>query len=190
MVSIHHCVGMSCHVADLADNGLGIMSTTSTRIPPVNPVPLGSCVTWPRRLKSVGRYFRRTLGLTGYDDDMKAKTPEAQQILAALDDELAASAKSAGRDLVWSAKERDVLGMVGAAVDRRVELSAAYEQCESVTTKLKIATELRLLEGSISRLYRQVSTELPAPMSLTSLKAQRAVNVRWDRERMKSANAT
>lgn len=120
---------------------------------------------------------------------MKAKSAEAQQILAALDEELAASAKAAGKDLVWSAAERDVLAMIGAAVDRRVELSAAYEDCETTATKLKLATELRLLEGAISRLYRQVSTELPAPMSLTSLKAQRAVNVRWDRERMKQ-NAT
>jgi hypothetical protein len=116
---------------------------------------------------------------------MTAKTAEAQRILAALDDELAVSAKSAGRELVWPAAEKDILGMIGAAVDRRVELSAVYEACESMGTKLKLATEIRLLEQSISRLYKQISTELPAPMSVVSQKAQRAANARWTRERMR-----
>jgi hypothetical protein len=51
--------------------------------------------------------------------------------------------------------------------------------------KIKLATEIRLTEQAIARLYKQVSTDLPAPMSPTSLKAQRAANSRWDRERMK-----
>jgi hypothetical protein len=114
-----------------------------------------------------------------------AKSAEAQQLLVALDAELAAAGKATGRDLVWSAAERDVIGMIAAQIDRRVELSAAYEACESVATRLKIASEIRLLEGAISRLYRQVSTDIPAPMSVTSLKAQRAVRARWDRERMR-----
>jgi hypothetical protein len=115
---------------------------------------------------------------------IKAKTTEAQRILSALNKELEASAKGTGRDLVWSAAEADVLGMICAAVDRRVELSTAYEACESTAAKLKVATELRLLEQSIARMYKQVSTELPAPMSPVSLKAQRAARSRWDRERM------
>jgi hypothetical protein len=119
-----------------------------------------------------------------------AKSTEAQRILVALDEELTASAKQAGRELVWAAAEQDILAMIGAAVDRRVELSAAYEACESTGAKLKVATELRLLEQSIARLYKQVSTDLPAPMSVVGQKAQRAANARWDRERMKNANAT
>ena len=116
----------------------------------------------------------------------RAKTRAAQALLRALDAELAASAKASGEQLEWSAAERDILGMIGAAVDRRVELSAAYEACESTGAKLKVATELRLLEGAIARLYRQVSTEVPAPLSVTSLKSQAAANTRWRRERMKS----
>jgi hypothetical protein len=80
------------------------------------------------------------------------KSTEAQQLLAALDDELAASAKHAGRDLVWSAAEQDILAMICAAVDRRVELSAAYDASESTAAKLKVATELRLTEQAIARL--------------------------------------
>jgi hypothetical protein len=50
---------------------------------------------------------------------MAAKSVEAQRVLAALDAELADSAKRDGRDLVWSAAEQDILAMIGAAVDRR-----------------------------------------------------------------------
>jgi hypothetical protein len=115
------------------------------------------------------------------------KSAEAQALIAALDSELAASAKATGRELVWSAQELDIIGMIGAAVDRRVELRAEYAQCsrQELAVKIKLAAELRLLEGSISRLHRQVSTEIPAALSITSLKAQRAANARWDRERMK-----
>jgi hypothetical protein len=129
--------------------------------------------------------FSHDMVLTSYAVGMTAKTAETQRLLAALDEELAASAKHAGTDLVWSAAEKDILGMIGAAVDRRMELSEAYEACESMAAKLKVATELRLTEQAIARLYKQVSTDLPAPMSVVSQKAQRAANARWDRERMK-----
>lgn len=115
---------------------------------------------------------------------MSTKSIEAQRLLAALDAELADSAKRDGRELIWSAAEQEILGMIGAAVDRKVELSAAYEECESTSTKLKIATELRLTEGAIARLFRQISTEFAPPLSATSVKAQRAANSRWNRERM------
>lgn len=119
------------------------------------------------------------------------KTQEAQQLLAALDAELADAAKSTGQDLVWSAAEQDVLDMIGSAVDRRVELAQEYEVTPFKSgNKLKIATELRLLEGAIGRLYRQISVEIPQQMSVTSMKARRAANARWTRERMKQQNAT
>ena len=89
----------------------------------------------------------------------------ARQLIAALDEELAAAAKATGRELVWSAQEFDLTEMLGAAVDRRVELSAEYQRCKELGPKIKLAAELRLLEGSIARLHRQVSTEVPAPMS-------------------------
>jgi hypothetical protein len=77
--------------------------------------------------------------------------------------------------------------MIGDAVDRRVELSAAYESTGKTSEKLKIATELRLTEQAIARLYKQISTEVAPPLSVTSIKAQRAANSRWNRERMKQA---
>jgi DNA-binding Lrp family transcriptional regulator len=110
---------------------------------------------------------------------------DSQRLIAALNAELAETAKAAGHDLVWGAAEADVISMIAAGVDRRVELSAAYAACDNVNVKLKLATEIRLLEQSIARLYRQVSTEVPAPQSVTSMKASRAANSRWNRERLK-----
>jgi hypothetical protein len=116
------------------------------------------------------------------------KTVEAQQLIAALNAELADSAKRAGRELVWSAAEEQILSMIGDAVDRRVELSEAYGRCEPGSlAQVRLATEIRLTEGAIGRLFKQISTEVAAPLSVTSIKAQRAANARWNRERMKQA---
>jgi hypothetical protein len=80
--------------------------------------------------------------------------------------------------------------MIGAQIDRRVELSTAFEAADDGSAaQIRIATELRLLEGAIARLYKQVSTDVAPPMSSVSLKAQCAARSRWDRERMKQ-NAT
>jgi hypothetical protein len=113
------------------------------------------------------------------------KSTEAQSLLAALDAELSDSAKKAGRDLVWSAAEKQILGMIAEAVDRRVELSAAYEEAEPQSVaKVRLATEIRLTEQAVARLFKQISTEIAPPLSVTSLKAQRAANSRWNRERL------
>jgi hypothetical protein len=47
---------------------------------------------------------------------MVAKSAEAQRVLSELDAELATAAKTAGRELVWSAAERTVYG-TGQTVD-------------------------------------------------------------------------
>jgi hypothetical protein len=113
------------------------------------------------------------------------KSQEAQQLLAALDAELADAAKRAGRDLVWSAAEQEILSMIGNAVDRKVELSAACDDCTpGSVAQVRLATEIRLTEQAIGRLFKQISTEVAAPLSATSLKAQRAANSRWNRERL------
>lgn len=134
-------------------------------------------VAWLRRDSVVTRAAEQGVSA-------QVNSGDSQRIVAALNSELAASAKESGRDLVWSAAEADVIGMIAAAVDRRVELSSAYAVCDNVNVKLKLATELRLLEQSIGRLLRQVNTDVPAPQSVTSMKAQRAANSRWNRERM------
>jgi len=122
---------------------------------------------------------------------MAPKTEAAQALIAALDEELASAAKATGQDLVWSCQEQDLIGMLADAVDRRVELSEQYAQLrdrKDLGLRIKLAGELRLLEGSISRLHRQITVEVPQPKSIMSIKASRAANARWDRVRMKNAS--
>jgi hypothetical protein len=45
--------------------------------------------------------------------------------------------------------------------------------------RVKMSAELRLLETSLARLLKSVSTDLPAEPSLRSQKAARAANARW-----------
>jgi hypothetical protein len=111
---------------------------------------------------------------------------EAQQLLAAFEAELDSAARQSGRDLQWSAAESQILSLLGEAVDRKVELSAEYRRSAGAA-KVRLATEIRLTEQAISRLCRQVSAEVPVPMSITSQKAQRAARARWDRVRMQQA---
>ena len=122
---------------------------------------------------------------------MAPKTEAAQALIAALDEELASAAKATGQDLVWSCQEQDLIGMLADAVDRRVELSEQYAQLrdrKDLGLRIKLAGELRLLEGSISRLHRQITVEVPQPKSIMSIKASRAANAHWDRVRMKTAS--
>lgn len=109
---------------------------------------------------------------------------ESTRIVAALNAELAAASKASGKDLVWSTAEADVIAMIAARVDRRTELTAAWEATDNVNVRLKIASELRLTEEAIARLYRQVSTEVPQTMSSVARKAQHAANSRWRRYQM------
>lgn len=115
----------------------------------------------------------------------QAKSQAARRLMRELDAELAQNSQAAGQTLEWSAAERTVLQCIAAHVDRREELQAAYDSAEpdQVRTRIALATEIRLTESSVERMLRRVKTEAPQPLSITSLKARKAVNSRWDRER-------
>jgi hypothetical protein len=118
-----------------------------------------------------------------------AKSEEAQRVLSALDAELAAAAKVAERELVWSAAEREVLDLIAEQIDRKVELAQRYAEAQQTRVKIALATEVRLTEVAIARLLKLIKTEVPqdpAP-SVTSMKARRAAHTRWDRERARRA---
>jgi len=58
-----------------------------------------------------------------------------------------------------------------------------YEAPETdLKTRLKVSAEVRLLEGLAARLVRQIKTDLAMPESMTTVKARRAANRRWDRD--------
>jgi len=72
-------------------------------------------------------------------------------------------------------QDRAVLELIADTVDRRVDLAAEYAAAEDTTRRVKLSAELRLLEGSLARLLRMVSTDVPAPES------QKARGTRTDR---------
>jgi len=112
-------------------------------------------------------------------------TPEAQNLLDALDAELAGSSERVGTSLSWTAAERKHLEMIASTVDRRVHLQRRYENTDPTDAKnlVRLSTELRLLDTTVSRLLRSVETDLPAPVSQRSAKARRAALARWARDR-------
>ena len=115
---------------------------------------------------------------------MKKHSIEAQRLLGELDAELAANGAAAGRSLGWSASERQIISMAADAIDRGVELAAAYAEAvdvkdKIVKDKIKVSREIRLQEMATTRLLSKVSTAVPAPESLRSIKARNAVNKRW-----------
>jgi hypothetical protein len=76
--------------------------------------------------------------------------------------------------------ELAVLELISNLVDRREDLQAACDSTkpDQVRTRIALATQIRLIEAGIERLLRRVNTDMPQEMSITSLKAQRAVNTR------------
>jgi hypothetical protein len=111
--------------------------------------------------------------------------PEALALLQALDEELAENSADLGlteaAPLGWSAAESAVRELIADAVDRRVHLQRRLRECGDDKVWVKIAAEIRLIEQSIARLLKQVSTELPPVPSMRSQKASRAANARWRR---------
>lgn len=71
--------------------------------------------------------------------------------------------------------------MVACAIDRKVDLSARYRATDDAKLRIKLSGELRLLQGHIAQLLKQVKTDLPEPAPRVSQKARAAAQVRWRR---------
>lgn len=112
------------------------------------------------------------------------RSGEARRVLAALDAELASEAKRTGRDLVWTATDKELLALIADTIDRRVDLAVLYEATPDICPRVKLSAELRLLEGSLARLLKQVNIEMPSsparePSHVVSARASRAAKARW-----------
>jgi hypothetical protein len=105
----------------------------------------------------------------------------ARKVLRELDNELAASAKRAGQELVWDAADRAVMELIAAEIDRKTDLAADYQTCDDLKSRVKASAEMRLLEQSIARLLRQIHTDLAPAPSMRTIKARSAARARWDR---------
>jgi hypothetical protein len=123
---------------------------------------------------------------------MSGNSVEAQRFLREMQEELAENAKATGMTLAFSAAERETLGNIAAHIDRKVELRKLYDEAQQVRVKLAVATECRLIEAAITRLLRTVDTCGPVDdehddehMTPMQIKAQKAVQTRWRRERLR-----
>jgi transposase len=113
------------------------------------------------------------------------RSAAAIKLLDELDDELASSAKRQGRELEWTAAEREHLAMIAETVDRREMLKAMFARWDTDDRKsiIQLSQEIRLCDAAVSRLLKSVNTDEPPPMSLTSIKARKAALARWDKVR-------
>ncbi|UXA19820.1 hypothetical protein [Mycobacterium sp. SMC-4] len=118
---------------------------------------------------------------------MVKRSREAEQLLAELDSELSKSAEAAGVRLSWTPAERQHLDMIAATVDRRVHLQGRYDNTDPTDAKnlCRLSTEIRLCDGLVARLLKQISTDdpTPKPVSQRSRRAQHAALSRWAKDR-------
>ena len=121
---------------------------------------------------------------------MTKRTSAAQRVLADLDAELAAAGKARGEKLSWTAAERELREMLADTIDRRTRVSGIYDKASDAKVLVKLSNELRQLNTAVMRLLAAIRTDVPAPESLTSIKARRAVAVRWQNERERNRAAS
>jgi hypothetical protein len=71
--------------------------------------------------------------------------------------------------------------MIAETIDRKVHVQRRYENCDptDALNLVRLSTELRFLDTTVTRLLKAVETDLPKPMSQRSAKAQRAMMARW-----------
>ena len=91
-----------------------------------------------------------------------------------------------GVELAWDATEVELIGLIMAAIDRKVALTNDYENAADAKVRVKLSGELRLTETHIARLLKQVRPAMPPavsrqPTSATrrSAKARLAAQARW-----------
>ena len=114
---------------------------------------------------------------------MTGHSSEARRVRRELNAELASTAAASGQALEWSAAERQILALTASAIDRKCDLATDYAAATDAKGRVKLATELRLVEAHIERLLRRIKTDIPQPESTTTQKARMAANTRWNREK-------
>jgi hypothetical protein len=118
------------------------------------------------------------------------RSPEGRKIVRELCKELREAGQSIGQELVFSAAEEALIQQISDCFDRKHDLNQAYDSTDDVELKLRLSTEIRLLEGAAERLLRRVNTEPPAPVkaqSKVSRQAQRSAQKRWAQVRSQGA---
>jgi hypothetical protein len=109
-------------------------------------------------------------------------SPEGRKIVRELRNELKEAGESIGQELVFGAAEEALIEQIADILDRKHDLNQAYADADDTELRIKLSTEIRLLEGAVERLLRRVNTEPPAQakaQSKVSRQAQRSAEKRW-----------
>jgi hypothetical protein len=119
-----------------------------------------------------------------------ARSAEARKVLRQWNAELASVGGALGEPLVWSAAEAELLELIASTIDRKCYLTTDYGKADSAGQRIALSGELRLVESQLARLLKQVYTDVPVGKpSAPTMKARKAANARWDRERARAANS-
>lgn len=110
-----------------------------------------------------------------------AHSAESRRIRRELDKELSAAGQRSGQTLVWSAAEKAILNRISDTVDHIADLTIDYRDAADAKTRVKISTELRLLDASLVRLLKQIKTDVPSAESRITVKNRAAARARWDK---------
>jgi hypothetical protein len=115
---------------------------------------------------------------------MARHTSQARKVARELDKLLAAVGDETGVELGWDATEVEIIGLIMAAIDRKVALSSDYENADDAKIRVKLSGELRLTETHIARLLKQIKPAMPPavatrPTTQRSGKARLAAQARW-----------
>ena len=108
-----------------------------------------------------------------------AHCAEARRVRRELDKELAAAGERTGRKLLWTAADTEILQLIASSIDRKCDLQRDYDAAADAKDRVRVSSEIRLLESSIERLLRRIKTDIPAPESQRTIMARAAVMRRW-----------
>ena len=118
---------------------------------------------------------------------MARHSAAAKRLLSALDNEPAETGLHRGQQLSWTTKESEMREILAKTVDRRARVEKLCAAATDGKLIVKLSTELRQLDNTVTKLLKEIRTDVPEPESLTTIKARRAVNTRWQRERERDA---
>jgi hypothetical protein len=113
--------------------------------------------------------------------DMAQHCSAARQLRRELDGELRLNGQATGDELFWSAAELAILERIACTQDRIEDLQADYAAAETPKLRAALSTEIRLCDGLIRLLLKEISTAAPStvPESQATQRARRAANARW-----------
>lgn len=107
------------------------------------------------------------------------RSAEARRVVRELEKELESASERANQKLLFSATERATLDLICANLDRISDLNADYLEATEVKVRIKLSTEMRLLEASVARMLKGFKTDLPPAETQKTRSARRAADIRW-----------